>query len=439
MSESFIFDISIVKDYYPHLLKYAEFEELIYNISEDNFQELLERGQKFKEEEWELLHIYIAVSAQKQPFSFKISADLWSKFERVDYEIGWGYEFLEYLVCRGLLSPDQIHQFDCYNTTETYENRYKNITAAELILKDDIDGLVFESSKPNFFKTHLTILGDHVTPLEFSAFCGASNCFKYLFINAVDKSRIAEFAVKGGSLDIIDICNQNGVDFSHSIGWSVKWHKTHITQWLIDNYGIGDLILSHCISSLNTIAIVFGLLHGFDIELPDISHHEVPIIHCGCTGFYHVMKIIVEKGVKLNPQESLGYTAINYACFNGHVNIVQYLYEKGCDIEIPNIEGDTPLFTAVKMNHYNCVKFLIEHGANVNIVDFHHHSPLTIALLRKHFDSFKLLLESGADHKQITTNPSLMKIIRIHAVFKPFYDELAKYTSFSQTKLVNRE
>ena len=396
--EEIPFDITIVTNNFPYLEKYARFEELIYNISSKNIDEIIRFAkEEFSEEEFELVHTYIGVSAQRMPFSFKYSGDVWASLAPVKYKIYWSYDFLNYLCLRGLLDTEQIVNNEyMFSTAEEYESMYKEGTVASIIKNDDLESFTFKSSEPRFEETKITLFDKELSLIEFAAFCGSVKCFKYMFLNisTAEKhsEKISSFAVKGGSLEIIEICAQNELSFSGCLKNAVKYHKNEIAQWIITNYGDKELTLDYCIGSLNTIAIAYGLLNNLDIEELD---KMTPMIRCGWTGFYHVAKILVEKGAKIESIEGLGYTSLIYACFNGHANIVRLLCEHGADTEHKNYDGFTPLIMAAYMNHSNCVKVLAEFGANVNAYSSDGISALSFACYNGDIESAKIIIEKG--------------------------------------------
>ena len=57
---------------------------------------------------------------------------------------------------------------------------------------------------------------------------------------------------------------------------------------------------------------------------------------------------------------STGWTPINTASSNGHIEVVKLLLEKGADITIASDSGWTPLNSASDNGHLAVVKLLLE-------------------------------------------------------------------------------
>jgi ankyrin repeat protein len=55
---------------------------------------------------------------------------------------------------------------------------------------------------------------------------------------------------------------------------------------------------------------------------------------------------LVEQGADINIANSVGYTSLFNACYNGNETLIKYLVELGADINKTNNVDDTPLFNA---------------------------------------------------------------------------------------------
>ena len=53
-----------------------------------------------------------------------------------------------------------------------------------------------------------------------------------------------------------------------------------------------------------------------------------------------------------------GYTILNHAAYNGHLDIVKYLVEQGCDVNILAQNNETALDKATENGHHNVVEYL---------------------------------------------------------------------------------
>jgi hypothetical protein len=97
--------------------------------------------------------------------------------------------------------------------------------------------------------------------LSISAFYGSVKCFKFLFMNGANvTSSVCVSAVKGGDLEIIQICEQEHGDFSKCLGASVSYLRNDVADWLLQNFEVNEFTFEECINCLNFAA--FSYLHA---------------------------------------------------------------------------------------------------------------------------------------------------------------------------------
>jgi ankyrin repeat protein len=58
-----------------------------------------------------------------------------------------------------------------------------------------------------------------------------------------------------------------------------------------------------------------------------------------------------------------GWTPLNTAANNGHIDVMKLLLENGADVTVANQNGWTPLNSAAGNGHFNVVMLLLEKGA----------------------------------------------------------------------------
>jgi ankyrin repeat protein len=103
---------------------------------------------------------------------------------------------------------------------------------------------------------------------------------------------------------------------------------------------------------------------------------------------------LLEGGADMAPLKS-GWTPLNLAASNGHVEIVKLLLERGADMT-PEESGRTPLNTACYYGRTGVVKLLLEQNADMTASNFGW-TPLIVAADRGCLEIVKILLEKGAD------------------------------------------
>ena len=76
-----------------------------------------------------------------------------------------------------------------------------------------------------------------------------------------------------------------------------------------------------------------------------------------------IIKLLIEKGAKVNTQNDFGETPLHIATYWGHQNIVKLLVENGSDVNIKDKDGIIPLKEAIKMNYRGLSDLLRKYGA----------------------------------------------------------------------------
>lgn len=77
------------------------------------------------------------------------------------------------------------------------------------------------------------------------------------------------------------------------------------------------------------------------------------------------LKALIESGVNVTEQDDRGFTPLNWAARNGHLNVVSFLIENGCSLEVPSFGGLRPLHHSCNKNAEKIVKTLIKASAGM--------------------------------------------------------------------------
>lgn len=86
------------------------------------------------------------------------------------------------------------------------------------------------------------------------------------------------------------------------------------------------------------------------------------------------------------------------AALGGQPDVVKLLLDKGLKVDEINKQGETALMTAAAAGHAEVVQVLLDRGADVNARDVHRRSALNHAVfIRGHVEAARVLLDGGAD------------------------------------------
>ena len=120
-------------------------------------------------------------------------------------------------------------------------------------------------------------------------------------------------------------------------------------------------------------------------------------LHVACdSGHDSIVKLLIDKGAKIDILNNSGKSPFYLACQHGHDSIVEFLIKKDVNVDMPDKWGKTPLHWACFYEHSSIVKLLIEKGANINILDNDRICPLYVACVYRYSFITDFLLKKGA-------------------------------------------
>jgi ankyrin repeat protein len=132
-------------------------------------------------------------------------------------------------------------------------------------------------------------------------------------------------------------------------------------------------------------------------------------------GEAEVVRLLLDRGAKVDPQPSGEWSPLFCAASNGHIEVMKLLLSNGANVDAHDEGGKSALHTAVKRGDIEMVKFLLEMGANVDIEDICGTSALHTAVKRRDIEMVKFLLEMGpnVDTQDIGGKSALLSAISI--------------------------
>ncbi|XP_062617080.1 E3 ubiquitin-protein ligase MIB2-like [Saccostrea cucullata] len=112
------------------------------------------------------------------------------------------------------------------------------------------------------------------------------------------------------------------------------------------------------------------------------------------------LKDIIKKHPNVVDKTHDGRTALQVACYEGHVDVVKFLLDSKADPNLKDAEGDSPLHYSAFGNEAKPMEELLKNDASVNVVNKKKQTPLLVSVGQHSQECVKVLLEHKA-------NPSL--------------------------------
>jgi ankyrin repeat protein len=158
---------------------------------------------------------------------------------------------------------------------------------------------------------------------------------------------------------------------------------------------------------------------GFDsiIEEKDFIYRLSSLGWAAKNGEVEVVRLLLDRGAKVDPQALGGISPLFCAASNGHIEVMKLLLSNGANVDAQDVCGQSALYSAVERGDIEIVKFLLEMGANIHLAmstggetvkpvldggasvdaqgadrDF----PIHAAIRRGQLEMVKLLLDKGA-------------------------------------------
>ena len=193
--------------------------------------------------------------------------------------------FFDYFYQKKVILFKDDDKEDEYNTNDNdmdlFITIYEPGTLKYIIKEDDIEsfknivnncqtefdyGQTLEVSD-NCPEYYVKMKKKEISLLSLAAFYGSIKIFNYIYINnrmelAFQDILIAPFAIAGGNLNIIHICEQNNLcNFNSCLKQSIMFHRYEVSDWLLTNYSCETISIRRTLQSYNFQAFLFFSLN----------------------------------------------------------------------------------------------------------------------------------------------------------------------------------
>ncbi|KAK8885840.1 hypothetical protein M9Y10_041294 [Tritrichomonas musculus] len=352
-------------------------------------------------------------------------------FKQMDWELQHVCTYNYYIpgTIEWAIGNDDVNEMKNIIERTEYESYKYIVTPDDYVL----DYEQFHPNKrvlPSVFEPSRILL-NHPTLIQFAAYHGSANCFKYLLQlgaspNCIDQVGIglAQFAAAGENLEIIQLCAQLNVNFARSCHFATAYNNFDVLQWMIKNMHLRILntddafgtILHRAAASNNIRILKFcidyctenvkkGVRNScFDLHeqylkysknkdrssnLSDEKEDSDTDSSCSDTEYDPEFQII-------NVVTKRGETPLHAAAAKGNIEAMKLLLSHR--MILPNAiseDGCTPFYFAVLYNKLEVVNYLItDSRININKPDDEGQTPLHIAVKYGYYDIVASLLSS---------------------------------------------
>lgn len=224
------------------------------------------------------------------------------------------------------------------------------------------------------------------------------------------KSAPLLIAAENGHLEIVNFLLEKGANINSQQAIN-KWNSLHfaaqnghgetVKRLLeagieINPIGDGGWTALHSAAKTGHCNVIMTFLeHGLSVDRCWGEREITPLILAGEFGKTEAVKLLLEKGAKVNHIDRLyNRHALYYAAQNGHLDVTLALLDAGAEIDLASSNfGQTPLARAALGGHLEVVKLLCERGASPTWMDSLGRAVTTQAVLAGHVDVLNYLLE----------------------------------------------
>ena len=129
---------------------------------------------------------------------------------------------------------------------------------------------------------------------------------------------------------------------------------------------------------------------------PSVVPMVTPVHDAAAMNLQDALELLLGHGLDANPKAANGSTPLHFAACNDHTKIVSTLIAHGADINAQSDDGATPIHVAAGCGCDRTLKLLLDNGANPNFEADEQLTALDVALREGFNDIARVLIAAGA-------------------------------------------
>ena len=325
-------------------------------------------------------------------------------FEKKKRTGGLTHELDEFYDKLEVLRSNDWKQFKTYR-----EVGYNPDPVCDVIRRDDMDAFLALTAQdgfdvhgrvaPSLFE-RCDILNHFPRPVHIAAFHGARQIFGYLVLNVEDlhwkdmaEMNVTNFAVAGGSYEIIRMLDDHQWNFKHSASIAALYHRQDVLDWMSQRPEPKKDVLG-CLQSAassNNVGSLLMLLNDID----SISDQLWTVLYVAVRddSMDVVSFLLSHPAMRLNGSDSEGQTLAHIAARWNRDEILKLLVQSGqVDVNQRDKYQSTPLTIATELGHLEVVRVLLADPNLQPNLAVKEGSALHLSIMKNDLEMLKLLL-----------------------------------------------